>query len=319
MAKLLHHRHSGHLQPHHRTSYPGLAFILLVVGSFLLFVGRSAFGALPLAPPVGGNPQSGAIGVSALVQGPPPSTQAAILVPGNGSHTSQIPVTVSGTCTRGLVVGIYANDIFVGSTICSPSGGFTLQVDLFEGQNTLVAKVSDSLGQFGPDSAAITVTYDSPSLAMQGSAAFGHQLFLTTLTPTRGAQPGNPVAWTVTIVGGTPPYAVSWDWGDGKTDLVSREFDGALSTAHTYDRPGVYRVIVKATDGAGNSAFLQLVTNVNGPIPATATTSGGLDPGILIAIWPLYILACLFVLTFWLGERRELNKLRRNQLLVSSF
>lgn len=316
MAKLLHHRHTGHLQPHHRTSYPGLAFVLLILGAFLLFVSHGALGSVPV-PAV--NPQSGAIGVSGLVLGPPPSTQAVILVPGNGSHTSIIPITVSGTCTGGLLVSIFANDIFVGSTVCTSSGAFSLQVDLFEGQNTLVAKVSDSLGQYGPDSAAVTVTYDSPLLALQGSAVFGHQLYLLTATPSRGAQPGLPIAWVVTIVGGTPPYAVSWDWGDGKTDLVSRQFDGPFSTAHTYDRPGVYRVIVKATDGAGNSAFLQLVTIVNGPIPATATTSGGMDPGILISIWPAYILVCLFVLVFWLGERRELKKLRHQHLLVSGY
>jgi len=314
MAKLLHHRHTGHLQPHHRTSYPGLAFVLLVFGTFLLFISQTALGSVPAV-----NPQSGAIGVSGLVLGPPPSTQAVILSPGNGSHTSIIPITVSGTCTRELIVSIFANDIFVGSTVCTSSGSFSLQTNLFEGQNTLAAKVSDSLGQYGPDSAAVTVTYDSPSLALKGSAAFGHQLYLLTSTPTRGAQPGNPVAWELTIVGGTPPFAVSWDWGDGQTDLVSRQFEGPFSTAHSYDRPGVYRVIVKATDGAGNSAFLQLVTIVNGPVPATATTSGGLDPGTLVSIWPLYILACLFVLAFWLGERRELKSLRNRHLLVSSF
>jgi hypothetical protein len=312
MAKLIPSRHSFRLQPHHRTSYGGLALILLIVGVFLLFISEGAHGDVV-------NPQSGAIGIAATVPGPAPSQGATILSPSNGSHTSTIPITVSGTCPAGLIISIYSNDIFVGSTICTSAGGYSLQINLFDGQNSLVAKDTDALGQNGPDSAAINVTYDAPSLALPGSSILGRQLFLESTTPTRGGSPGASIPWQVTIVGGTAPYALSWNWGDGsKTTLVSEQFEGPVTTIHTYARAGTYRVIAQVTDAAGNSAFLQMVMVVNGPITAAPSTTTKIDPSLLASIWPVYILACLFVLTFFIGEKREVHKLRKLHLLVSS-
>jgi hypothetical protein len=174
------------------------------------------------------------------------------------------------------------------------------------------------LGQNGPDSASVTVTYDAPSLALPGSSLVGHQLFLQSNTPTRGGEPGDSIAWQVTIVGGTPPYALSWNWGDGNSTLVSEQSEGPVTTNHVYTRAGTYRVTVQATDAAGNAAFIQMVMIVNGPVTGTATTTK-IDPTILASAWPIYILACLFVLVFYIGERRELRKLRKQHLLVSSF
>jgi hypothetical protein len=76
-------------------------------------------------------------------------------------------------------------------------------------------------------------------------------------------------------------------------------------------------VIVRVTDAQGNSALLQLVTVVNGPAESVGATNGngrGSLGGTLIAVWPLYVLAILMVLFFWLGERREAAKLRRRNM-----
>jgi hypothetical protein len=91
-----------------------------------------------------------------------------------------------------------------------------------------------------------------------------------------------------------------------------------VTTNHSYSRAGTYRVTAQVTDGAGNSAFIQMVMVVNGPVGGAATSSK-IDPTILISAWPIYGLTCFIVLVFYLGERRELHNLRKKHQLISSF
>ncbi len=295
-------RHSGRHLPHGHTSYAGLAFLLLLVG--VLLAGLS----LPVSadghPKVKENPIKGSFGVEATVAGPAPTRGAQIFSPRSGSQISASPVTVSGSCPQNLIVSIFKNDVFAGSAACTDEGAFTLPVDLFDGQNTLVARVEDALGQRGPDSSPVTVTYLSPSFRAGAAGNFGKQLFLQAPYATQGARVGEKVTWRFSIVGGTPPFALSWDWGDGKTDLEVVQGEGLVSRSHIYDRPGNYRVVLRATDASGNSAIIQVVTVVAGePIAGTGASSKGIGPGILLA-WPIYGFASLLVFCFWLGERR---------------
>jgi hypothetical protein len=309
--QLISREHSGRLREHRHTSYASLAFLLVLCAVVLGATSWSAQAAVPAV-----NPQSGSVGLTGTVKGPPPSQAATITSPRNGQHTSTIPITVSGTCTSGTFVIITKNDVFAGATTCE-NGSFSLQVDLFDGLNTLIAKVTDVLGQSGPDSAPVAVFYDAPSFNTAGGAAVGKQLFLQTDTSVTGVSPDANLTRHVTIVGGIGPYAVLWDWGDGQTSLVSQAQEGNTSATHSYSRPGNYRVIVRVTDSTGNAAFLQLVTVVNGPADAYGANGGtgkGALPGTLVASWPLLALAILMVLVFWLGERRATAKmLRRNQ------
>lgn len=312
---MLKHEHFGRLRPHKHTSYAGLVFVLLVVGVLLLGASFSAQAATPAV-----NPQSGSVGLSGTVRGPAPSTAAVILTPHNGAHTASIPVTVSGTCPAGTFVSIEKNNVFAGATTCQDDGTFTLLVDLFDGSNSLVARVADALGQFGPDSAVVTVFYDAPSLSLPGGS-IGRQLFLETSQTVVGGNPDQQITRTVTIVGGIGPYAVSWDYGDGDSSLSSQASEGPVGASHAYKRPGTYRVIVRVTDSIGNGAFLQFVTVVNGPVEAVGANGGkGLGglPGVLISAWPLYALIVIMVLFFWLGERREAHKERRRQRLLAA-
>lgn len=311
---MLDHSHFGKLRPHHQTSYAGLFFVLLLATVLLLGLSWTASAAAPAV-----NPQSGSVGLTGRVNGPAPSTAAVILRPTGGSHTSSIPITVSGTCPAGTFVTVMRNNVFGGSVVCEDSGTFSLLVDLFDGANTLVARVSDSLGQFGPDSAPVTVFYDAPSLSLPGGS-IGRQLFLDMTTTVVAGSPNETINRTVRIVGGIGPYAVSWDYGDGKTSLSSQAAEGPVTSGHAYDRPGIYRVIVRVTDSAGNSAFLQFVTIVNGPVEQLGSTNGGglgALPGSLIAAWPVLGMAAMMVMFFWLGERRQMAKLRKQHLVAN--
>src|SRR5581483_6088235 len=116
---------------------------------------------LILAPKVlAATSQNGATGISGTVAAPPPSQGATIDVPRTGQSFNTVPITVSGLCPSNTLVEIYKNNVFAGSTECTKSS-YSLQIDLFDGQKELVARVYDNLNQACPDSNTVTVTYSS--------------------------------------------------------------------------------------------------------------------------------------------------------------
>ena len=282
----------------------------LVLVSALAIVGLATQSvAAQSTPPPG--PQNGSAGLQGTVQTPPPKTAPTIATPVTGQSFNRLPVTVSGLCTTGLLVKIFANNVFVGSVLCG-NGSYTIQIDLFEGQNDLVARIFDALDQPGPDSNIVTVTYSNNQFNETGIPL----LRLSSIYARRGANPGETLNWPITISGGTAPYAISVDWGDGKpATLYSAPFAGSLNISHVYDNAGTYVVIVKGTDKNGLTAFLQLVAQANGAVGQSGNDQGdGKDKEIIIkVIWiPAAFLLALLPLSFWLGRRYELLHLRRS-------
>lgn len=281
-----------------------------LIGGLSVFSIVSAYAAVPAV-----NPQSGSVGLSGSVPGPPPSTSATIVLPPSGNVTDSVPDTITGTCTPGDFVSITDNGSFAGATTCSAHGTYSIPVDLFDGNNAVVAQISDALGQYGPNSVTINIRYNAPEVTLPGGVA-AKQLFLEADTAVVAGDPNTVIARAVTIVGGVAPYAVSWDWGDGTSSLDSEANGGPVSDSHTYTRPGTYTVIVKVTDSAGNSAYMQLVTVVNGKTEAIGSSNGqglGAVPGTLVSSWPLFGLGAIVVVTFWFGEMWQMRKLRRMQ------
>lgn len=256
------------------------------------------------------NPQDGAIGVQGKLSSPPPTTGATIAVPTNGQGFSNLPITVSGICPNDLLVKVFKNNVFAGSVMCN-NGSYSIQIDLFNGQNELVARVYDALDQAGPDSNTVTVIYTD---SRQGTAS---RVSLTSNFAKRGANPGQTLVWPIIVSGGEGPYAISVDWGDGKTpDLISQPFPGTMDIKHVYDSPGIYNIIIKATDKNGGIAFLQLVGVANGPL--SQDNGGEGDGGIGLTspqtriLWqPAAIMIPLIISTFWLGKKYELQVLKR--------
>lgn len=283
----------------------GLAAVLLV--TTLVPVARAA-------------QDSGSVGLQGTISAPPPSVPASISLPRDGQTFSTLPVTVSGLCPGEVLVKLFKNNVFAGSIQCK-SGSFSLLVDLFSGQNELIARVYDALDQAGPDSNKVTVNFSDnrPGATTRVS--------LTSNFAKRGANQGEPLTWPIILSGGDGPYAISVDWGDGKTpDLISQGFAGQFTISHKYDTPGVYNIIVKVSDRNGGVAYLQLVGIANGPLSQNSKGSGaaGGGPGGAAGenggtqtpktkiLWqPAAILLPLILSTFWLGKRYELKMLRR--------
>jgi len=257
------------------------------------------------------NPQSGAVGIEGKIPSQPPKTAATITTPTNGQAFGRTPITVSGLCTKGLLVKVFSNNVFMGAVDCA-NGSYSLQVDLFSGRNELVARIFDQFDQAGPDSNLVVITFNDNQFNPFG----GSLLSLTSNFAQRGANPGQLLEWPVILSGGTGPYAISVDWGDHKApDLVSVEFTGTIGLKHTYDNAGVYHVIVKATDKNGLSAYLQLVATANGAITANDTDSAknAGNAAIVQVLWlPAALCIPLVFIGFWLGRRYELAALRKH-------
>lgn len=253
--------------------------------------------------------ESGSIGLEGQISSPPPSTGATISVPSNGATFTDLPVTVQGLCPDGLLIKLFKNNVFAGSVQCS-GGSYSIVIDLFSGQNELVARVFDDLDQPGPDSNIVTVTYNDPR---QGAQT---RVTLTSNFAKRGANPGQTLTWPIILSGGTGPYAISVDWGDGTPQqLLSQGFAGTFNINHVYENPGVYNIVIKAVDANGGTAFLQLVGIANGPLSQENSVGGGTegdegDQQVKILWQPAAILIPFIISTFWLGRKYQLKAIK---------
>lgn len=246
------------------------------------------------------------VGLEATITSAPPTQAATITVPRDGQVFTEIPITVSGLCSGDLLVKLFKNNVFGGSVQCK-DGSYSLTVDLFSGKNDLVARVYDALDQAGPDSNIVGVTFND---SRGGSVS---RPTLTSNYAKRGANPGETLTWPIILSGGTGPYAVSVDWGDGKpSDLFTQAFPGTFDITHIYDQPGVYNIVIRASDSNDSVAFLQLVGIANGPIIQDGKEV--VSNTIIVTKvlwWPLFLMLPLLVVAFWLGRRHAIQELRR--------
>ena len=308
--KLIHHRHSGKLRPHEHTSYLPLCALLLAVG--LLLGVYTTYAASP-------GPESGSIGLSGIVPGKPPATGATIDSPKSGARFSTTPVAVSGTCPKNTLVELFKNNIFAGSIPCTAAGTYSLEIDLLIGENILLARVYDDLNQAGPDSNKPTVFYDAlPAQAgpLTSLDFGGAQMLLNTDAVFRGVFPHEEMTMPIDILGGTPPYALNFQWGDSTNKIVPRGNNQSFSVGHVYKKAGTYQISVQGSDANGRVAFMTVAAIVNGQ-PGIVSGSTA-EPTIsnttmlrLLALWPLYASVVAIAISFWLGERREKHILLR--------
>lgn len=279
-------------------------FLASIVRTVLLLA-LVCLGSLSPSLPAYAATRSGAVGLQGVIPGNPPSRGATIAVPSNGSVFTTVPITVSGICPSGLLVKIFSNNVFVGSATCA-NGSYSLQLDLFSGQNALTAIDYDSLDQAGPSSNTVNVNFQDAQFIQ-----FGTHITLSSVYAEKGAPPDQELDWPIIISGGTSPYALSVDWGDGSAeDLLSESSSGTVTLKHTYKTPGIYKLIIKATDKNGGQAFLQLVGQATGAIQSNTTKNGGntiiIEKSVLW--WPLLLMMPLLLSAFWIGGRYSIDR-----------
>jgi hypothetical protein len=284
------------------------ACVIAVVVMLCAIIPARQVGAVTFTPP---GPKGTSYGVELKIDGPAPTEAARITSPTTGQSFSDLPVTVTGTCPKDLLVKIMVNGVMAGSAFCA-DGTFSVPVSLYSGQNDIVAYVFDNLDQEGPVSNTVSVTFNNANFS-----AFGVLMTLTSNFARRAANPGSTLTWPLILTGGNGPYAISVDWGDGTDlELKSLAFAGNFDINHIYKQAGVYQLVVKATDTNGVSAFLQLTAVATGKPTAGVTVKDDEGAGKTtiqkILLWqPAIIILALTIPIFWLGRRYELSELRK--------
>ncbi|MDX2776455.1 PKD domain-containing protein [Streptomyces caniscabiei] len=224
---------------------------------------------------------SGDITVDGVVSGPPPATAPTIEEPAPNTTFSTKSATIKGSCIAGLIVKVYRNNFFAGSALCQPDGTYSLSIDLFVGENTLVTRQFDSSGQASPDSNTVAVFYTpqttpvlpdtsrvpigpGPALPPDTPAIAQFQLIIDYDYTLQSIYTGTPFYLPVKFTGGTGPYAVNVNWGDGTNDVFSRNDTEPFTIDHTYQKAGYYTVTIKVSDSKGEQASLQFVLLASG-------------------------------------------------------
>lgn len=214
---------------------------------------------------------SGTIDLTTTVPGAPPASAPTINQPASNQTFQSKNITVSGSCINGLIVKIFSNSIFVGSTTCQASNTFSLPIDLFVDRNDLVARQYDFANQASPDSATVTVFYIPPSSqpATPGSQVPAEQVAKFQLVidadyTAYGLFVNQPFKLPIHFLGGSPAYTVTVDWGDGSSNNFVRQTTDKFSAEYEYTRAGLYNVVIKVVDSTGQQAYLQFVVIVHG-------------------------------------------------------
>jgi len=347
----VHRRHTGHVTPHQTTSYPVLAMLLLLVGVFL-----GGWGHMVTADTI--TAQDSYV-VHASVPGPPPSQPATIDEPHDGDVFTTSPITVSGSCPVNTYESLYRNGAFSGVAQCDAAGHYELSTSLFPGTNQLQVRDYSQTDVGGPLSNIVTVQYNPPvppkapdssgtggtpsTTNTSGPNVYGEPLIFKTNFVYEGHYVDTVTTWQLDIEGGTAPYAISVEWGDGQHSLLSRPKAGTFTVQHTYTKPGSgyrgsYVTKFSASDSDGAQTILQLLAIVNNPPSAlflnnanghgaaggsTSGSAGGSGENVrsyvltlMKFIWPTYGVAVLLVISFWLGEQREYLRLKSHHKKV---
>jgi hypothetical protein len=309
LLHLQHHRHTGHLLAHKHTSYRGLAVILVLVTGFIIgftALAHSTADALDLY-------------VYARNPAPIPTDPAVITNPAGDTTVYVAPLTVSGTCpviTPQVSVAIIDNGTIAGSAPCDASNQFSVVITLAAGANTLVARTFTITGDSGPDSTPVTVTYVPPVPPQPPTGTTP-----APVTPTPAAPPLDIVidepfivfgpdkdaVWTGSITGGTAPYRVRIDWGDGSIVFYTITKPGQQQFSHHYHVMRAYTITMQVTDHSGQSVTRQYAAVTPYVAPLTVggntTTPTGRSPlgtPTLIGLYGVYLLLLAGFGSLWL-------------------
>jgi hypothetical protein len=213
-------------------------------------------------------------GVTASVPYPAPN-QAAVIDPSlDGTTVSDALQTVTGTCeitSPDTVVSIWSGQSSLGSTACD-SGTFSVQIMLASGNNTLIARSASVSSLYGPDSTPITIILNLPvvitpptpptgtptappatpqTIQVAANAAVSAGLKIATTTPFTALSSSNSVTINVVVSGGTRPYTVFLNWGDGTTETYTVPLPGTYAFSHVYQVTGSYEIRGQLEDAVG--------------------------------------------------------------------
>lgn len=226
--------------------------------------------------------------ITATVPAPIPGGAPTITQPLTNSTINASSVVVSGTCPviiPAVVITIYDGTEIAGSNQCNVSGLYSVPISLSYGTHTLVATVVTITNQTGESSLPVTITRPAPptpvvpptnpvvsnvspsatpSATPGSTAAPAAQLLrITTTDKYMILDPDGRVTWHGVFSGGTAPYTVRVNWGDGQIEenIVLDQTEQVFS--HTYKQKETYDVSIQAFDATGITSSLRTTAITN--------------------------------------------------------
>ncbi len=256
---LHHHKHTGKLIHHRHTSYWALCLIVIVSGLFAVAIERAA--------------SADNLLVSATVPAPIPAGVPTIITPVNGATFTTSPIAFSGECpviTPAVIIQFIEGSDVLGSIPCQTDGTFSTSLAVSAGQHTITAQVITITGQTGQSSDPVSITYAPPLPATPTEPTAPHTkhavsnndatpftlpgidgLSLLAIQLTQSFisyQPGHPISLRATFSGGTPPYTITLNWGDGSTTTQTISDNEMHEFSHTYGQSNPYLLTITLTD-----------------------------------------------------------------------
>lgn len=330
--KIISHKHTGKLVHYKHTSHPALMLILIMTGFFMFVCAGIAEAA------------SGSVTVGLVVQAPAPKTGAVIILPKDGSkYSDDHLIDVSGTCEPDSYVVVSDNNLVSGSTICSSDGNFSVQIQLFNGDNTISALNYDNLNQSGPVTPSVkvslTLTNESgqgteiippvvpsnPSIipgvnssisscdnySVDSSLPAGGEPHVLIICVPRLFFPKVDQVMGVLVWGGELPYELSIDWGNNlsPTRMIITA-PGYYKIKFSYAVSNSYRIASILTDAKGKTAVSHSTIQVSGATSNNTNDDDEKHQSSVELSWltesiPIYLAAVALTLGFWGGDLFE--------------
>lgn len=321
VLKLQDHKHTAKRLEHRHTSYRGLFLILALFGFSLLFIQNNVTAEDYL--------------VTAKIAAPMPSGAAQITSPIAGFTSYNPLIEIIGTCPNivpAVLVQINNNGQIAGSTSCKSNGTFNIYLTLTNGDNYIVPKILTITNDYGLDGQTILIKYSSSTnttdvTSTQTSSPGTTNSVIATNRDQNSTpyfvvkepfivyNPSKEFSWTLDIAGGTNPYTITIDWGDGKIETFTKQDSGKITISHKFSTAKTFTVKVAVTDVYGiktvqTFAAITLVSqkqeSVMGAINNSSKINYMFSSKNLIAI---YIFLILLVSSFWYGAKIEHHKL----------
>lgn len=307
--RLSHHKHTGKFIHHKHTSYGALVWLMMVPILVLSLVGQLAY--------------ADTLDVSAVVPQEPPPFAPSITYPANGSRLTPGTINVSGDCplaNPAIIIAIYEGTNIVGSTTCNNANGkFSVPVTFSYGTHTIYAQVVTFTGQLGLASGQVTFTRyftvasnigSDPKSIESSKLKLANPLILINGQGVIPFGPNMDAVWRGTISGGTLPYKVQIDWGDGKKSAYTIYDQSQQAFGHGYENPGYYTVIITVTDSAGNTSTLRVVAASALPAVAPVAADVSKQPEwyqrfLTSDIVKAYGILFIAIITIWFFKRRH--------------